>query len=87
MKVKMLVAAMLLSAMAVSAEAYRSVVITTKSGEDFTVNLSSQLSTTFADGNMVFPDTYVDVTVPMAEVTGWYYSNTVVVAAQTPVAD
>lgn len=87
MKVKMLVAAMLLSAMGVSAEAYRSVVITTKSGEDFTVNLSSQLSTTFADGNMVFTDTYVDVTVPMAEVTGWYYSNTVVVEAESPVAE
>ncbi len=87
MKVKMLVAAMLLCSLGVSAESFRSMVVNTKSGEGFTVNLSSQLSTTFVDGNLVLTDTYVDVTVPMSEVTGWYYSNTVVDVAEAPVAE
>ena len=87
MKLKMLVAAMLLGSLSVSAESYRSMVVTTKSGEDFTVNLTSQLSTTFVGGVMILSDIYVHVGVHMSDVTGWYYSNTVVDEAESPVAD
>ena len=87
MKLKMLVAAMLLGSLSVSAESYRIMVVTTKSGEDFTVNLTSQLSTTFVGGVMILSDIYVHVGVPMSDVTGWYYSNTVVDEAESPVAD
>lgn len=87
MKFKFLSVAMMLAAVTASAETFRSMVIETYDGNDMTINLSSELTTTFADGEMLFKGDNVNVAVPMAAVKGWSYSNNVYDAVADNVAE